>query len=161
MFDLQPIIARIKEKCGKDFRVIDGAASYAKLETTTPSFPCVYVVREDDHATQAGDHQIILKVNVAVMVGVSNQQSREGRHADADLFARRVLLFKALHGSSYNEPTTDPSTVRALKFLGGKPLQYTDQHLWWVDKYSFETPMDSFNTDPTLSDPTLNHLEKS
>lgn len=117
-------------------RSVGSAADLATVKAGTRSTPQAFVVPiQDTPASSPGPGNSTVSQNVnatfAVVIAVSNQRgSSTGSRATEDLQAIRRSIMDSLIG------WTPPGADHAIRYSGGRSLDFADSTVWWTDRFS-------------------------
>jgi hypothetical protein len=147
MLSLTPVIKHLTPKPvwfeGLWFRKVDGAAEYARLRVEALPLPAAWVVRDADKSESAGERTDNVTPSFDVVIAIANGRQHEPGGTDDELLKYRRAVYKLLRGNAVL-PDTEP-----VNFHGGRVIEYTDEDLYWADRYSFGGLIDNYLPDPT------------
>jgi len=148
MISLKPLIELIKiapptfAMHREWFRMVGGAAEFAKINPDRLPLPAAWIVRAADKVKHAGERSELLTLSFDVVIAIENVREHGDGETDDVLLAYRRAVCAQLEG--YPIDGTCP-----IRFAGGQVLEYTDGDLYWRDRYEFETIYTNYLPDPT------------
>lgn len=146
MISLKPIILMLTDKPvwfgGLWFRKVDGAAAYAKIRPDALPLPAAWVVRSADKGAPIGERLDSDEPEFDVVIAIENARGHEPGETDEQLLKYRQAVYRLLRGEE-GAPDTRP-----IKWRGGRVIEYTEDDLYWADRYSFEGVINNYLPDP-------------
>jgi hypothetical protein len=133
------------------FRQVDGAAEYARLRVDNLPMPAAWVVRDSDKSQSAGERLDNVNPSFDVVIAIANARKHEPGETDEELLLYRRAVYRLLRGEILT-PGQEP-----IKFHGGHVIEYTNEDLYWADRYSFGGLIDNFLPEPSAQFSDLNN----
>ena len=148
MISLTPVLEQLKTKPTNFphawFRDFGLAAEYAQIEPAALPLPAVWLVRAADKADAADNEGQAEDMTLAfdAVIAIGNIRRQRAGETDDVLLAYRDAVRKRLQGW---EIVAD---IRPIRFLGGRVLEYTQQDIYWADRYQFNALITNYLPDP-------------
>ncbi len=135
----KPIIDALKPLIKNEaFKVrhVGHSADFANVKVDTRTVPCIYVINASDSPvsdnlpTTSCDRDVLSNEVFAVVIGVSNTDSKRSNKDNAEMVELRKEIRKILR---LFKPTDN---FEKMLWKGGKMMAYNDHTLWYEDRFS-------------------------
>lgn len=153
MLSLTPIIKLLTPKpadfSGLWFRKVGGAAEYAQARAEALPLPMCWVVRFADPASPIGEAALDVSIAFDVVIAVENMRTRDAGETDDLLLRYRQAVQKLLLGASV------PGAIKPINSKGGQMIDYTNQDLYYRDRYQLDAVITNYLPDPAIKPYTV------
>lgn len=146
MISLQPIRTLLAEKpSGFDglwFRKVGGGSTFAKLMADALPLPAAWVVPAADKTQHAGERAENVTLGFDVVIAIENAREHYPGESDDVLLQYRLAVKGLLLGWQI------APDIRPLQFGGGQIIEYTENDIYWRDRYLFDALITNYLPDP-------------
>lgn len=146
MISLLPLIELLKRKPAGFkhawFRKVGSAGSFAQVRAEELPLPAAWIIRSAERSQHAGERCEDLTVGFDVVIAIENAREHYPGESDEILLAYRQAVKTMLLGWEVE------ADVQPIQFGGGQALEYTDDDIYWRDRYTFDALITNYLPDP-------------
>ncbi|MCQ8103248.1 hypothetical protein NP590_03940 [Methylomonas sp. SURF-2] len=148
MISLTPLIQLLSAKpagfAHAWFRDVAGAAEFAQVRVEALPLPACWLVRAADKIEDVDNEGRAADVGLGfdAIIAIENTRTQRAGETDDVLLAYRHAVRTLLQGWEI-EPDINP-----IQFKGGRVLEYTQQDMYWADRYAFNALITNYLPDP-------------
>lgn len=154
MISLTPLIQHLTPTPvwfdGLWLRKVAGAAEYAQIPIERLPLPAGWVVRNADKSQSAGECADEVTLGFDVVIAIENVRNHQPGDTDDLLLKYRKAVYRLLRGWEI------APNVRPIKWRGGRVIEYTNDDLYWADRYDFDAVITNYLPDPNLFESLTN-----
>lgn len=126
------------------FRQVAGAAEFAQVRIEALPLPACWLVRAADKEEAADNEGLAADFGLGfdVIIAIENTRTQRAGETDDLLLMYRHAVRARLQGWEIE------ADVRPIKFMGGRVLEYTENDIYWSDRYTFNALITNYLPDP-------------